>query len=85
MPNNVDLLSRITVNQNVLAGKPIIRGMRFAVEQVLQELAAGATVDELLESYPVLERDDINACLLYAAEMLAEWRIYAHLDKTETA
>jgi uncharacterized protein (DUF433 family) len=70
------LLSRITVNPKVLVGKPTIRGMRISVEQILDALAAGVPEQELLEDYPVLERDDIRAVLLYAREVVASERVY---------
>ncbi|MBI1929583.1 DUF433 domain-containing protein [Candidatus Poribacteria bacterium] len=63
-----DLLARITVNPNVLVGKPTIRGFRISVEQILKSLANNVPVIELLEDYPELEREDIQAMLLYAAE-----------------
>ena len=70
------LLARITVNPQVLVGKPAIRGMRISVEQVLRALAAGQTVQELLEEYPVLEAADISACLLYASHLVEQERIF---------
>jgi len=72
-----DLLTRITVDTKVMVGKPTIRGLRITVEQVLKALAGGVTVEELLEDYPELEREDIHAVLLYAAELANEERIYA--------
>ncbi len=72
-----DLLQRITVDTKVMVGKPTIRGLRITVEQVLKALAGGVTVEELLEDYPELEREDIHAVLLYAAELANEERIYA--------
>jgi len=51
-----DLLDRITVNPDVVVGKPTIRGLRITVEQILKALAGGITVEELLEDYPELER-----------------------------
>ena len=72
-----DLLQRITVDAKVMVGKPTIRGLRITVEQVLKALAGGVTVEELLEDYPELEREDIHAVLLYAAELANEERIYA--------
>jgi uncharacterized protein (DUF433 family) len=59
------LLERITVNPKIFGGKPIIRGRRLAVEHILGMLAAGDTVETLLESYPWLEREDVQACLVY--------------------
>ena len=60
-----ELLGRITVRPDVFGGKPIIRDMRIAVEHVLANLAAGETVADILEDYPLLEPDDIRACLLF--------------------
>jgi uncharacterized protein (DUF433 family) len=61
-----NLLNRITFNPEIFGGKPIIRGRRLAVEHVLGQLAAGDTIDVLLQGYPWLERDDVLACLEYA-------------------
>lgn len=71
-----DLLNRITVNPEVLVGKPVIRGMRISVEQILDALAAGVPEQELLEDYPVLESDDIRAVLIYARDVVASERVY---------
>jgi uncharacterized protein (DUF433 family) len=60
------LLKRITTNPEIFAGKPIIRGHRLAVEHVLRYLAAGQSNDELQLDFPWLEKEDIQACLLYA-------------------
>ena len=65
--NEQTLLNRITVNPKIFAGKPIIRGRRLAVEHVLGMLAVGDTFETLLESYPWLEQEDIQACLTYAS------------------
>ena len=61
-----DLLKRITADERILGGKPIIRGMRFAVEHILAMLAAGDSSDEILRQYPILEPEDIQACLTFA-------------------
>jgi len=74
---NEDLLKRITVNPKVMVGKPTIRGVRITVEQILKALAGGVTAEELLKEYPELEREDIHAVLLYAAELANEERVYA--------
>ncbi len=63
------LLERITVNPAIFGGKPIIRGRRLAVEHVLNMLAVGDTEETILEGYPWLEREDIQACLLYASRL----------------
>jgi len=67
--NASNLLNRITVNPEVLVGKPIIRGLRISVDQILKALAGGVTVQELLEDYPELEKEDIQAALLYSASI----------------
>jgi uncharacterized protein (DUF433 family) len=61
-----ELLDRITVNPEILVGKPTIRGMRISVEQILDALAAGVSEEELLEDYPALEADDVRAVVFYA-------------------
>ena len=70
-----DLLQRITVNPRIFAGKPLIRGRRLAVEHVLGMLAAGDSIETILEGYPWLEHEDIQACLLYAQGRVANERI----------
>lgn len=71
-----DLENRITADPRVLAGKLTVRGLRISVEQILRALAHGVSVDDLLADYPELEREDIQACLEYAAERVAEERVY---------
>lgn len=66
-----ELLERITVRADIFGGKPIIRNMRFAVEHVLEMLAAGDTAETILDEYPILEPEDIQACLLYAHRSVA--------------
>lgn len=70
------LLDRITVNPDVMVGKPTIRGLRITVEQILKALAGGVTVQDLLEDYPELEPEDIQAVLLYAAELVSEEQVF---------
>lgn len=65
------LLQRITFDHSVLTGKPIIRGMRISVEMILDLLAKGASVQEIVEDYPELETDDIRAALLYAKRLVS--------------
>ena len=60
------LLQRITVRSEVFGGKPIVRDMRIAVEHVLAMLASGDDADTILQQYPALEAEDIQACLLFA-------------------
>jgi uncharacterized protein (DUF433 family) len=67
-----ELLSRISLDPAVCFGKPCIRGHRIWVSLILDFLASGSTLEEILENYPGLEREDIFACLAYAAEMTRE-------------
>jgi uncharacterized protein (DUF433 family) len=69
------LLERITVNPAIFGGKPIIRGRRLAVEHVLGMLAVGDSPETLLEGYPWLEKEDIQACLVYARRLVGHERI----------
>ncbi len=64
------LLQRIIINPKIVAGKPIIKGTRLSVQYILNLLANGYTVDELLKEYKGITREDINACLLYASETI---------------
>ncbi len=73
--NESELLARITINPKIFSGKPIIRSRHLAVEHVLGMLAAGDSVETLLEGYPWLEREDIQACLLYAHKLVSHERV----------
>jgi uncharacterized protein (DUF433 family) len=64
------LLQRITVDPTILVGKPVIKGTRLSVESILNQLAHGATVDELAAEYAGLTIEDIQACLLFASRSL---------------
>jgi uncharacterized protein (DUF433 family) len=66
------LLQRITLNPEVMAGKPIIQGTRLTVEYILNLLAHGATIEEILTEYQGLEAEDIQACFLFATKSLAD-------------
>lgn len=70
-----ELLKRITFNPAIFGGKPIIRGMRIAAEHILGMLASGSTTEELMDGYPFLEKEDIQACLVYAHRIVAHERI----------
>ena len=73
--NENKLLKRITFNPDIFGGKPIIRGRRLAVEHVLAMLAAGDSVETILEGYQWLEPEDIQACLAYAHRIVGHERI----------
>ena len=66
MTTEKELLARITVRPDIFGGKPIVRDMRIAVEHILAMLAAGDTATLILEEYPFLEPEDIQACLVFA-------------------
>ena len=68
--NDEQLLQRISLNPKVLVGKPVIRGTRLSVEYVLNLLAHGATVTDILDEYQGLSEEDIRACLLFAMKSL---------------
>ena len=70
-----NLLERITVNPKIFGGKPLIRGRRLAVEQVLGMLASGDSIETILEGYVWLEVEDILACLAYARRLVGHERI----------
>jgi len=70
------LLNRIVVNPKVMAGKPVIKGTRIPVEQILKLLAQGLSFDDILKDYPHLKRDDIMAALLYAAKVMGREEVY---------
>jgi uncharacterized protein (DUF433 family) len=65
-----ELLERITFHPKIFGGKPIVRGRRLAVEHVLAMLAAGDSVETILDGYPWLEREDVQACLAYARRVV---------------
>jgi len=72
----MELSKRITINPEVMVGKPTIRGMRITVEQILNSLASNISVKDLMEDYPELELEDIKAALLYAAKLVEEEKVY---------
>jgi uncharacterized protein (DUF433 family) len=63
-------MDRITIDPEVMVGKPVIKGTRITVQLIVQLLANGATEAEILNSYPDLKKEDIKAALLYASEFL---------------
>lgn len=71
-----DSLARISLDPRILAGKPVIRGTRLAVEWVIDLLAGGWTEPQILQGYPGITSEDVRACLVYAAERLRSERVY---------
>jgi len=72
-----DWKEMITADPEVMLGKPVIAGTRLTVEFIVERLADGWTEDELVQNYPGLTREQIHACLAYAAEMLSEVQMYS--------
>ena len=77
------LLERISLNPKVMAGKPVIRGTRLTVEFILNLLAHGASMQEIMDEYHGLIKEDIQACILFASKSL-ESTVFMPL-KVETA
>jgi len=72
----MNLIERITINPEILLGKPTIRGLRISVDQIIKSLAAGLSTEEILEDFPELESEDIKAALLYASKILESEKVY---------
>jgi len=77
--SQTSLLSRIAVDPAVCHGKPCIRGLRYPVESILEYLAGGDSVEQVLAEFPDLERDDILACLEFSRKMLAAKSVHLAL------
>lgn len=67
--NEKELLKRITINPNICFGKPTIRNKRYPVVIMLDLLSSGMAHDEILQDYPDLEKEDIQACLVFAKKL----------------
>jgi uncharacterized protein (DUF433 family) len=80
LTTEAELLARITVNPKIFGGKPIVRGRRMAVEHVLGLLAAGDTSQAILDAYPYLEAEDIQACLVFARRLVGRERFEPTID-----
>jgi uncharacterized protein (DUF433 family) len=72
-------MNRITADPQILGGKPIIRGTRLSVEFILDLLASGMTEEEILDDYPHITKEDIHACLRYAARSFRN-EIYVEIE-----
>ncbi len=75
------LLARITIRSDVCFGKPCIRGHRIWVSLILDFLAGGMTIQEILKQHPGLEAEDILACIAYGAEMSRERYVDIPVDR----
>lgn len=71
-----NLKKRIEINPDVLVGKPVIKGTRISVEQIMRMLAAGMGESTILEQFPHLKKQDIQAAVLYGAELVKDMRAY---------
>ena len=71
-----DLLKRITIDPAVCHGKPVIRGLRYPVENMLELLSSGMSHEDILADYPDLDNDDLLACIEYAAKLTQLNSIY---------
>ncbi len=80
MENTKTILGRITFNPEIMGGRACIRGMRITVALVLKLLASDMSIDEILEAYPYLELEDIQASLNYAF-LLADEKVYSFEEK----
>ena len=67
---------RITVDPEILVGKPVVRGTRIAVEHVVELLAQGWSEAQVIENYPGLHHEDVLACLRYASDVLKSEKVY---------
>ena len=70
--DRTQLLERITSNPKIMVGKPVIKGTRLSVDYVLNLLAHGATIDEILREYQGISLEDFQACFLFAARFLKD-------------
>lgn len=69
---------RIIIDPEVCNGKPVVRGTRITVQTILEFLGAGDSIDDILEEYPTLTREDILACIQYSSKLMGN---HFHLDK----
>lgn len=71
-----NLTDRIEINPEVLAGKPLIKGTRISVEQIMRMLASGMKQEEILTEFSHLEQEDIRAAMLYASDLIQDFQAY---------
>lgn len=72
----VDWRERIEINPDVMTGKPIIRGTRLTVDLVIELLAEGWTVDQIIAEYPGVSSEDVAGCLAYASAVIKEEKVF---------
>ena len=69
---------RIVVDPQICSGKPVIRGTRIMLKNILGMLAGGYTVERIVQAYPELTSEDVSAALEYAAQVVAEEQVFTH-------
>ena len=67
---------RVVLNPEILAGKPVVKGTRLSVEFILELLGNGVSMEEILEKYPRITKEDVLACVAYASEILHDIRVF---------
>lgn len=75
--NTAKLLKRVVCDPDVMIGKPVIKGTRMPVELIVEKIAVGETVQQILDDYPFLKEDDIRAALFYSARSVSREEVYA--------
>lgn len=75
--NTLKLLKRVVLDPSVMIGKPVIKGTRMPVDLIVEKIAVGETMLQLLDDYPFLKEEDVRAALLYSARSLAREEVYA--------
>ena len=75
-----DLLKRIIVDPNIMAGKPVIKGTRIPVDLILKLLSQGTTVEEILKDYPHLSKEDLRVALLYGAAVIENEEVFTFIS-----
>lgn len=80
--NDKELLERIACDPGVMAGKPVIRGTRLAVDYILNLLAHGSMIESILDEYDGLSVEDVQACLLFASQSLSRTSFMPLADGT---
>lgn len=76
MQTTQQFTKRIEINPKKLGGKPVIQGTRISVEQILNVLAAGVPIEEMLKDYPQLTQEDIFAAVKYASKLMEDFHVY---------
>jgi len=74
--NKRTLIKRIVVDPEIMLGKPVIKGTRLPVEIIVEKIAYGNTIKDILDAYPFIAEEDIRAALLYAAKVLKADEVY---------